>query len=284
MSVPRSKIGWCDYSGGDLNFVTGCTPVSAGCKNCYAEAIYKRFGRDFTVQCYPDKLERLLKWQPKPPFKRGGDRALAFVCDTGDLMHNAVSELFARAAFFVMQARPDIDFCILTKRAERMNWLLTFWQQKGYWKAPAHMWLGVTVENQKAADERIPLLLQTPAAVRFISVEPMLGPVELDLPSGYWEPDEQIWLPGVGGYAASRPAAEPEAMIDWVICGAESGPKRRPFDAQWALSLYEQCREADVPFFYKQGSALKPGQDAELPGFGVVQEWPDARLRRANGR
>jgi protein gp37 len=135
---------------------------------------------------------------------------------------------------------------------------------------PPNLWLGVSAENQARADERIPLLLRVPAAVRFVSVEPMLGPVDL----GDWLPGPNVveWdeddegSPYYGRYEADT--------LSWVICGAESGPNRRPFEVEWALDLYEQCREVGVPFFGKQASGLKPGVPLELPGYGVVQEWP----------
>ncbi len=269
MAAPhRSKISWTDYSGGDANFVTGCTPVSPGCANCYARAIYERFGHDFSlVEWHTDKLLRLAAWRPanfvsKRDNPQQADRVwppTVFVCDTGDLFHEDVPVAFMVQAFELMTERADVDWLVLTKRAGRMQVFVTSWHGGYHHEAEKrppgcrplapNIWLGVTAENQETANERIPLLLEVPAAVRFVSVEPMLMPTNL-----------RPYLPG----------------LDWVICGAESGPNRRPFDVAWALDLYERCREAGVPFFYKQGSALKPGQDAELPGFGVVQEWPDA--------
>lgn len=253
----RSAISWTDYSGGDANFVTGCTPVSEGCRNCYARAIYERFGRDFgTVNggdgAFP-KFSRLLNWNLKRDALRRGDgsRPMVFVCDTGDILHEDVSRSVLFTAFEIMDRRDDIDWQVLTKRADRLPLAVEayrFWHGgEGELALPPNIWLGVSVENQARADERIPLLLEVPAAVRFVSVEPMLEPVELS-----------PWL----------------HELDWVICGAESGPNRRPFDVQWALDLYRQCREAGVAFFYKQGSALRPGCNAHLPGYGVVQEWP----------
>jgi protein gp37 len=254
----QSKIGWTDYSGGDANFVTGCTPISEGCRNCYARAIYERFGKDFSqVDCHPDKLERLAKWTPREsglhPWKGRFPikRPMTFVCDTGDLFHEDVPFQFIAEALDVMAAREDVIWQVLTKRPARMlqaqrrgGWRRGGWRRAGW---PENVWVGATVENQVTADERIPLLLEVPAAVRFVSVEPMLEPVVLT-----------PWI----------------FDIDWVICGAESGPERRGFDTQWAVHLYYQCGEANVPFFYKQGSAVRPGLNAVLPGFGVVQEWP----------
>jgi len=251
-----SKIGWTDFSGGDLNFVTGCTPVSDGCKNCYARRIYERFGRDFSrVTFHADKLARLRRKRfPKYSPKRGGShKPMAFVVDTGDLFHPDVTDEQVEAAFRVMIERDDVVWQVLTKRAERMQSLLSFWHGIGTYPLyyPPNIWLGVTVENQRCADERIPLLIDTPAAVKFISVEPMLEAISL--------------IPHLASLHE----------IDWIICGGESGPDRRPFDVRWAADLYEQCRRVGVYFFGKQDSNLYPGKPLVLPGYGVVHEWPE---------
>ena len=280
-----SGISWTDYSGGNLNFVTGCTPTSAGCENCYARAIYERFGRDHSVvQTHPEKLERLWRQsfhgQTDWRSRNGGTRPMAFVCDTGDLFHEDVPTDFIVEALGIMSRRPDVIWQVLTKRPERMRAVV--WEivvvSRVIW--PEHIWLGVTVENQAMADERIPLLLDTPAVVRWLSVEPMLERVDLrGIADGSWYDKEgasrynaltgSAWWGGTGEHGLSG-----GPRLDWVVCGAESGPNRRPFDVAWAVDLYEQCRTAGVPFFYKQGSDLKPGQHDELPGIGEVKEWP----------
>ena len=256
-AVKTSAIGWTDFSGGDLNFVTGCTPVSEGCANCYARRIYERFGRDFSqVTFHEDKLRRLW-WKEFPQYspKRGAPhKPMAFVVDTGDLFHERVWSDEMWWAFDVFARRQDVIWQVLTKRPERMLREVQGWcQSKHIETLPANVWLGVSAENQKRADERIPLLLETPASARFISVEPMLEAVRL-------RPE---WL----------------ADVDWTICGAESGPNRRGFDRCWAFDLYQQCRYEGIPFFYKQGSHLRPGQDTSLPRYGVVQEWPEDALK-----
>ncbi len=289
MAAPhRSAIGWTDFSGGDANFVTGCTPVSEGCRNCYARAIYERFRRDFSqVEWHVEKLERLARWWPanfvsKRDNPQQADRAwrpTVFVCDTGDLFHEAVPFEFISEAFSVMATRMSVDWQVLTKRPARMLEFV-LWRGDGL-PVSRNIWLGVTAENQETADERIPLLLEVPAAVRFVSVEPMLGPVDLSRyllltgasTAGPWR-DALGRHRGGGGIGGQMLTSTPSGDIAWVICGAESGPNRRRFDPQWAVDLYYQCYEADVPYFYKQGSALRPGGDAELPGFGKVQEWP----------
>ena len=270
-NVKHSAISWTDFSGGDANFITGCTPVSAGCAHCYARGIYERFGRNFgQVQCHPDKLTRLLKHQfPEKGsagarFNRRGDwsNPMVFLCDTGDLFHPDVRTSFILDAFDMMAGRPDVTWQILTKRAERMREVVTHWCGSIDGEVPATIWLGVTAENQAMADERIPLLLQVPAAVRFVSVEPMLEPISLlqacdvRLPNG-----DMPAVDGIGQY------------LRWVICGGESGPDRRPFMLSWAEDLHDQCKAAGVAFFGKQVGGLRPGTPLPIHG-ELVHEWP----------
>jgi len=262
--MKRSKIGWTDYSGGAANFVTGCTPVSEGCKNCYARRIYERFGRDFNqVQIHPDKLKRLMNSdRPHEGNKLGpGKRPMVFVCDTGDLFHPSVPDWFLMDAFYLMALFKTTIYQVLTKRAERMQQFLSSWS---WWRREAkatglgeNIWLGVSVENQRRADERLPLLMETPAALRFVSIEPMLEPVDLQLWQWEWE-----W---------ERPHG-----LGWVIVGAESGPNRRPFDVAWAKQVYQECQLADIPFFGKQDSGFRPGAPLLIDG-KVIHEWPEWR-------
>lgn len=166
-----SKIEWTDKT---WNPVTGCTKVSPGCKNCYAATMAKRlqamekpkYKNGFAVTCHPESLGEPLKW--RKPCK-------IFVCSMGDLFHEDVPFRFIDDVFYAIQACPNHTFQILTKRAERM-----FEYFKEFGPSLPNVWLGVTAENQEQADKRIPLLLQTPAAVRFVSIEPMLGGVKLD--------------------------------------------------------------------------------------------------------
>lgn len=254
--MKASAISWCDYSGGDLNFVSGCTGISPGCQHCYARAIYERFGRDFSkVVQDEDKLGRLRKKHFPPPYKRGGERPLCFTCDTGDLFHDSVRLGVISSFHSVALQRHDVDWLVLTKRPLNACWYMASISERSL---PPNLWLGVSAENQAWADERMALLGTIPAVVRVVSMEPLLGPI-----------DATRWL-------RSR-------KFHWVIVGGESGPSRHPFDVQWALDLYRQCQEAHVPMFYKQGSGLRPGMDAELPGIGKVQEWPE-RARQAPGR
>ena len=256
------------------NPVTGCTKVSEGCRHCYAETMVKRFGRvgpetlpgvhpvihDFRVMLHPDRLEQPLHWR-KP--------RRIFVNSMSDLFHKDVPEDFIDLVFGVMAAAVEHTFMVLTKRPERMLEYMTpggegsieLWGSRwprGMARAcfgesePTefplpNVWLGVSVEDQATADERIPLLLKTPAAVRFVSVEPMLGPVNLHM--------VPILVRG--------PRETALRQLDWVICGCESGPKARPMDPSWARSLKDQCAKAGVPFFYKQ--AVVAGKLTKLP-------------------
>lgn len=228
-----TKIEWAEKS---WNPMSGCSAVSAGCANCYAKRMAQRLkGRygypadePFRVTLHPDKLEEPRHWR-KP--------RRVFVCSMGDLFHKDVHRDNILEVWDVMARAPQHTFMVLTKRPERMQRLVAEWLDHAMtisliphtWPLP-NIWLGVSVEDQKTANLRVPLLLETPAAVRFISAEPLLGPVNLAGPG---------WTTVAG---------------DWVICGAETGPGARPFDLDWARSLRDQCAEAQVPFFFKRDS------------------------------
>jgi protein gp37 len=258
--MKRSGIAWTDYSGGNLNFVrrgqAGDCEASPGCDHCYALRVGERFGNlPEATTVYPEKLERLLM-QRFPRVDRGGGlvRPMAFVCDTGDLFHDNVSDWMINRAFSIFTFRPDVVWQVLTKRADRMLEFVRWWigQPHGDPQVPAHIWLGVTAENQAMADERIPLLLQAPAAVRFVSFEPMLGPVDI----GRYVPSLQErclgFLGDVRGPAASLFRKSSDPYLDWCIVGGESGPAARPMHPNWVRSLRDQCVEAGVSFLLKQ--------------------------------
>ena len=271
-----SKIEWTEKT---WNPVTGCTPVSPGCDHCYAARMATRLaGRagypadnPFAVTCHPDKLDQPLHWR-KP--------CRVFVCSMGDLFHPDVPDSFIDQVFAIMAACPQHTFQVLTKRPERMVKYLHNYGHAHLWDRiyaaartlPEHkvlkrnllniqyfpawplpnVWLGVTCEDQQRADERIPLLLQCPAAVRFVSCEPLLGPVDLGI---------RCNVPGMDCVDCPAPECSlrgNERQVDWVICGGETGPGARPMHPDWARSLRDQCKAAGVAFFFKQWGGWVP--------------------------
>ena len=233
-----SKIEWTDKT---WNPVIGCSKVSEGCRHCYAMWMayrcaacgiksYKGLTKKTpsgiewtnTVRCLPEKLEDLLHW--KKPCR-------IFVNSMSDLFHPDVPDQFIIDVFLTMSKARQHTFQILTKRPERM---LSFFQ--GCPASPPifplpNVWIGVSVENQIAAEKRIRLLLETPAEIRFLSVEPLFADVDIS---------EAITPPLYLN------------KVDWVIAGCESGPGRRPAKIEWFRSLKDQCTSAGIPFFLKQ--------------------------------
>lgn len=213
----RSKIEWTEAT---WNPVRGCSKVSPGCKHCYAERFAERwrgiaghpyeFG--FDVRLVSEMLDQPQRWR-RPRF--------VFVNSMSDLFHEEVPTSFIEQVFGVMAASPHHTFQVLTKRAERLATLAP----RLTW-AP-NIWQGVSIESQQFA-ARLDLLRRVPARIRFLSVEPMLGPVKLRL-----------------------------AGIQWVIAGGESGPGARPLDQEWVRSVRDQCVRARVPFFFKQWGGVR---------------------------
>ena len=213
------------------NPTTGCTKISAGCKHCYAETMTKRllamgvpkYAAGFKIAVHEDELGRPYGW--KTPRK-------VFVNSMSDLFHPDISLLFIQRVFQVMNDCAHHTFQVLTKRGE----LLASHSHELPW--PANVWMGVSVENQKVLS-RIDALRNTPAQIKFLSLEPLLGPLpNLDLTG-----------------------------IDWVIVGGESGPKSRPMKEDWVLDIQQQCANAGVAFFFKQwGGANKKLTGRSLQG------------------
>ena len=255
-----TKIHWATKV---WNPITGCTKISPGCQNCYAERMAKRLaGRygypeyePFWVTEHEDRLSEPGEW--KKPQR-------VFVCSMGDLFHSDVSPDFLLRVFGRMNAYKQHTFLVLTKRPDNA---LQFCRDYGLIPSrfgpspsgnvwPANVWAGVTTENQEMAEERIPFLLQIPAAVRFVSVEPMLGPVSI----GPLEDVHRAYF--------SR-------QLDWVICGGESGQKARPMNLEWAESLHDQCKAAGVSFFMKQMSGKTRAEREAIPAHIDVQQFPE---------
>ena len=246
----RTSIEWTDTT---WNPVRGCSRASSGCEHCYAERMASRFcgpGEPYEglarraparwtgeVTLVPRVLAEPLKWRKA---------RRVFVNSMSDLFHAALTDEQIAAVFGVIAATPQHTYQILTKRPERMRaWCASAAHDGGQDWPLVNLWLGVSVEDQQRADERIPALLATPAARRFVSCEPLLGPVRFnDVP------------------VLRRVNAGPQ--LDWVIVGGESGPGARPMDEDWVRAIRDQCKAAGVPFFYKQ-RLLDGGRKIALP-------------------
>lgn len=232
----QTGIEWTDAT---WNPWQGCRKVSAGCKNCYMYSEKHRFGQNPSkpVRSSPATFKMPLKWAARNPgIKR------VFTCSWSDFFIEE-ADPWREEAWSIIRQTPGVVYQILTKRIERVREQLPWDWRDGY----PNVWLGVSVENQAAADERIPLVLQTPAAKRFLSCEPLLGPINLNH----------------------------VRYIDWVICGGESGPGARPMDREWARSLRDQCKAAGVAFFMKQmGSIYGPNKGHDIPPELSVKEFP----------
>jgi protein gp37 len=209
----RSSIEWTEMT---WNPITGCSKVSQGCKNCYAERMAKRlrgmgiwqYRNGFDVTLAPQLLTAPLQWK---------EPRLVFVNSMSDLFHEVVPDDYIQDVFQVMLDTPQHTYQVLTKRAQR---LATFSKMLPW---PENVWMGVSVENQ-AATSRIPHLLVCGARIKFLSIEPLIGPIRA--------------LPLFG--------------INWVIVGGESGPRARPMDKAWVDAIRHLCAERAIPFFFKQ--------------------------------
>lgn len=226
--MASSSIEWTELT---WNPTTGCDKVSAGCKFCYAEVMSRRlqamgvakYEDGFAVRQHEAALAIPFSWK-KP--------AMVFVNSMSDLFHKDVPLQFIQKVFAVMNANPHLIFQVLTKRSERLAeaWMDLTWSQ--------NIWMGVSVEDERVT-HRIDDLRKVPAAVRFLSCEPLIGPLH------------QLNLRG----------------IDWVIVGGESGASPRPMKAEWATSIRDQCEKCDVAFFFKQwGGRNKKAAGRELDG------------------
>jgi len=215
----RSRIEWTEAT---WNPVTGCSEVSPGCAHCYAKTFAERwrgvpghpYERGFDLQLWPERLEIPLRWR-RP--------RTVFVNSMSDLFHEDIPDAYVAEVFDVMVRAEQHTFQVLTKRQDRLAELVP----RLPW--PRNVWMGVTIENRRFV-HRANYLREVPAAVRFISAEPLLGPLEcLDL----------------GG-------------IDWVIAGGESGPRHRRIDAGWVTNLRDRCQAEEVAFFFKQWGGRRP--------------------------
>jgi protein gp37 len=263
-----SKIAWTDKT---WNPTVGCSRVSDGCENCYAE----RMAHRLKMMGNPD-YEDVSNWRQSPPYWTGEVRCLpkrleqplhwrkprrVFVNSMSDLFHEKVPFSFIAEVFHTMTGEcdyrpaPEHTYQILTKRPKRMleffHWLDSYRDGEAFIEALqelyrhppyfSRVWLGVSVENQRTADERIPLLLKTPAALRWVSYEPALGPICFDA----------LWETAVYRGDKSSGFIDYDG-VDWLVVGGESGPGARPCEVEWIRSTVQQCKAAGVPLFVKQ--------------------------------
>jgi len=250
----KTAIEWANVV---WNPVTGCNKVSQGCKNCYAEKMHKRLNamgqekyvNPFTeVVCHEGELSKPLMLK-KP--------SRVFVNSMSDLFHEKVPFDFIDKVFDAIAQASWHTFIVLTKRPERMK---AYYQSRVFEKLITNLWVGVSVENQEMANERIMHLLAIPAAVRFLSIEPMLGPIDLYRVHTQNQHGDNFYhnvLNGVTnmqGFGNSNFAN----TINWVIVGGESGKGARPMHPDWVRSIRNQCRNSNVPFFFKQWGAFAP--------------------------
>lgn len=255
----KTRIEWCDLT---WSPITGCTPISEGCENCYARKMANRFrGRfgypkddPFRPTFHPGRLDEPDKW--KKPRR-------VFVCSMGDLFHENITNKEIGEVWLKAFNNRKHTWIFLTKRIERLRWWseatskMSWWPAENLWPEcmwlgitaenlwPECIWLGVTAENQVRAAERIPVLLDIPAAVRWVSLEPLLGPVNLS-----------PWV----------------NQLQWVVVGAETGPGKRPMDLDWARSVRGQCLDAGIPFFFKKDS----NGNHELDG-QIWEQYPEVK-------
>ena len=236
----NTGIEWTDAS---LNPVTGCTKVSPGCDNCYAETLAERFRgtkghpyeQGFDLRLWPERLEQFKKWtRPRK----------IFVCSMSDLFQKDVPDEYIERVYDAMIASPHHTYQILTKRPQRMAKFTKYYFPDG--EAPDFIWHGTSVENQDY-EWRLDHLANTISAIRFVSAEPLLGPLDIT------------------GWIVNDPSS-----IDWVIVGGESGRGARMMNPDWARSIRDQCAEHGTAFFFKQLTH----KDKNIPDDLLVRQFP----------
>lgn len=279
----NSKIEWTHHT---FNPWRGCTKVSDGCKHCYAETLSARNhatlgiwgpkgSRPIAAESY---WRQPLKWDRLA--KQSGERKRVFCASLADVFEGRdtmpkdawASVEDARARLFdLIEATPMLDWLLLTKRPENVLAMVPAgigWQM-GF---PSNLWIGTSVEDQKTADERIPHLLCIPAKVRFLSCEPLLGPVDL---TDIHRNDPNVGFnPLTGRMWGGIPGGEdwfPSQRIHWVIVGGESGKDARPMQPDWARSICGQCQAANVPFLFKQWGEWRDFPAHSLQDYGHIE-------------
>ncbi|MGW7425770.1 DUF5131 family protein [Streptomyces sp. NPDC054813] len=268
----HTGIEWTDKT---FNPWWGCSRISPGCRNCYADQFARRWGHDVFHLGGQRRMLSDAYWRKPLTWNREAERTgvplRVFAASMGDVFEDHPQVTAARARLWeVIEQTPWLRWQLLTKRPENVS-AMTPWT--GAW--PDHVWIGTSVEDQRRADERIPLLLQVNARVRFLSCEPLVEHVDLtpylvertDVTDPYLDAPEGAVVDGmehVGDHWARR------ARIHWVIAGGESGPKARPMHPAWARSLRDQCQAAGVHYFLKQWGEWAPS------GYHVIRSRPVA--------
>lgn len=240
--MAQSSIEWTEMT---WNPTTGCTKISQGCKFCYAEIMSKRL-QAMGVEKYKDNFKvRIHEEALKTPYTWKKSKVV-FVNSMSDLFHEQIPLNFIQKVFKVMNDNPQHVFQVLTKRAERL------FELHNELKWSHNIWMGVSVENEKVKD-RIDYLRKMNAKVKFLSLEPLIGP----LPNLNLE------------------------KIDWVIVGGESGHSPRPMDEDWVLDIQEQCKKSDVPFFFKQWGGKNKKKNGRILNGRTYDEMPELELQQS---
>lgn len=258
-----TKIEWADST---MNPWIGCTKIAPACDHCYAADMAKRYGwvewGNHPRKRTSDALwAKPRQWQKNAAafYAEHGRKRRVFCASLADVFDNQVPSEWRSDLWGLIAATPDLNWLLLTKRPQNIEKMLptdSIWNM-----IKSHVWLGTTVEDQEHADRNIPHLLQHDAAVRFISVEPMLGPIDLNI----------NWPDGSLVNSLTRNGNG----LDWVIAGGESGPHARPSHPDWFRDLRDQCAAAGVPFLYKQWGEWAPGENATdpVPRGGELAAW-----------
>lgn len=294
-----TTIAWADST---FNPWVGCTKVGPGCDGCYAEALMdRRMGRVKWGAGQPRRRTSGSYWRQPLAWNRkaaeSGKPWRVFCGSLCDVLDNEVPEDWSNDLWELILTTPHLTWMLLTKRISNARRMLP-WADDAECPVPANVWLGATVVTQEEADRDIPKLLEVPAAVRFLSIEPMLGPV-----SFRWAPWAGNYKPGWRERGEVQDHLDGLRKIDWLIVGGESnqpGHRARPFNIEWAREIVRQCKEAGTPVFIKQVGALvdcaecdATGHRIEPPGYAFAptlicadragadpSEWPaDLRVR-----
>ncbi|ARK42601.1 phage Gp37/Gp68 family protein [Burkholderia pseudomallei] len=277
----NSKIEWTDHT---FNPFIGCTKVSPGCDNCYAEhlmdtrmhkVVWGPHGE--RVRTAASTWRQPIRWNARHAefFAAHGRRQRVFCASLADVFDNAVDPAWRADLFRLILDTPNLDWLLLTKRIGNVAPML---REIGVDRLPDNVWLGATIVNQQEADRDIPKLLMTPARVRFLSMEPLLGPVDLTRIAI----DQQL-TPTVPGRINALSTDDEDLYfqtphaLDWVIVGGESGPGARPMHPNWARSLRDQCAVAAVPFLFKQWGEWCP-RGPESMGYPLFDNVPRLRI------